>query len=173
LLLQEVFSILLAPCVLYYKLPESASEIIDFFRDCTVQIDSVGYICSFASFDFEKHGNMQYGAPEEARNKRYVSTHGKLEQSFLNFKANHPNWDPGVQGSQYLSRVLTKRPPTGRSHFGLVPHQPMHNRQTDMEIQNESYLPMESMVNSIHHGTNLGRELIGLLDAFYDSNKRP
>jgi hypothetical protein len=170
LLLQEIFSILLAPFILYYKLPDSAPEIIDFFRECTVNVDAVGHVCSFAAFDFEKHGDMRYGAPEQARNQKYVSKNGKLEQSFLNFKANHPNWDPGVQGSQYLSRVLKR--PQQRSHLGMVSHQPAYYRQPDIEIQNESYLPMESMMNSVHHGTNLGRELIGLLDAFYDANKR-
>jgi autophagy-related protein 9 len=157
---------------LYYNLPGCATEIIDFFRECTVNSESVGFVCSFAAFDFEKHGNAQYGAPTEpARNRKYVSNNGKLEQSFLNFKANHPNWDPGVQGSQYLSRVLFKRPLPARSHVG-VPYQQSFLRPPEMEQPTDSYLPMESMLQSVHYGTNVGRELVAMLDAFYDSNKR-
>jgi autophagy-related protein 9 len=129
-------------------------------------------VCSFAVFDFEKHGNARYGAATEtARNRKYVSNNGKLEQSFLNFKANHPNWDPGVQGSQYLSRVLFKRPLPGRSHMG-IPHQQSFLRPPDMEQPTDSYQPMESMFQSVHYGTNVGRELVAMLDAFYDANKR-
>lgn len=36
-----------------------ALGIVDFIRDFTVRVDSMGYICSFSVFDFEKHGDYK------------------------------------------------------------------------------------------------------------------
>lgn len=59
LLMQELVSVLFAPIILYHSLPSSAPKILDFIREFTVHVDSIGYVCSFAVFDFEKHGNVQ------------------------------------------------------------------------------------------------------------------
>ncbi|CAJ0766075.1 4724_t:CDS:10 [Entrophospora sp. SA101] len=81
-------------------------DIVDFFREFTVHVDDIGYVCSFAVFDFKKHGDVKYGAPTEAHNEYYVSKDGKMEKSFLNFKANHPDWEPtDPTGSLFLSKM--------------------------------------------------------------------
>jgi autophagy-related protein 9 len=56
---QELTSVLLTPLVLWYSLPRCAPAIIDFFRDFTVHVDGRGYVCSFAEFDFHRHGNVK------------------------------------------------------------------------------------------------------------------
>ncbi|KAJ3299801.1 autophagy protein atg9 [Borealophlyctis nickersoniae] len=140
LFLYEILSVVSAPFILYWSLPPCAENIVDFFREFTVHVDSLGYVCSFAVFDFRKHGNakvggeengeplfalrvadrpsvialilhsaLQYGAPSEAPNEHFVSKGGKMEQSFLNFKVNNPDWDPGMEGSQYLNTVIARR----------------------------------------------------------------
>ncbi|CAG8482148.1 19241_t:CDS:10 [Dentiscutata erythropus] len=85
---------------------DTDDHIIDFFREFTVHVDGLGYVCSFAVFDFKRHGNVKYGAPAEVENEYYLSKDGKMEKSFLNFKANHPDWEPtDPAGSLYLSRL--------------------------------------------------------------------
>lgn len=59
LLMYELLSVLLVPLILYTSLSDSAGRIVDFFREFTIHVESVGYICSFAIFDFEKHGNVK------------------------------------------------------------------------------------------------------------------
>jgi autophagy-related protein 9 len=86
LFLQEILSILFTPLVLWYSLPQSSTQIIDFFREFTVHVDGLGYVCSFALFDFRRHGNVKYGAPVAIEDEHYVSNGGKMEKSFLNFK---------------------------------------------------------------------------------------
>ncbi|KAI8823449.1 APG9-domain-containing protein [Fimicolochytrium jonesii] len=91
LFLEEVASVAFAPIIFFYSLPTCAGEIIDFFREFTVHVDGIGYVCSFAVWDFRKFGNakvggVQYGAPTQGRNDYYSSKGGKMEQSFLNFK---------------------------------------------------------------------------------------
>ncbi|RKP07115.1 APG9-domain-containing protein [Thamnocephalis sphaerospora] len=86
LLLQEILAVLLTPLVLWFSLPACSEQIVDFFREFTVHVDGVGYVCSFALFDFKRHGNVRYGAPSEAANEHFVSKEGKMEKSFVNFK---------------------------------------------------------------------------------------
>lgn len=56
---QELISVLLTPLVLWFSLPKCAPAIIDFFREFTVHVDGLGYVCSFAVFDFQRHGNVK------------------------------------------------------------------------------------------------------------------
>lgn len=83
---QELISVVLTPFVLWFSLPVCAPAIIDFFREFSVHVDGRGYVCSFAEFNFERHGNVKFGAPSQAQDKKMVSNEGKMEKSFLNFK---------------------------------------------------------------------------------------
>lgn len=87
LFFQELLSVLFAPLVLCFSLPKSADQIIDFFREFTVHVNGLGYVCSFAQFDFERHGNVKYGVQgATVDDEYYLSKEGKMEKSFLNFK---------------------------------------------------------------------------------------
>ncbi|TFY79404.1 hypothetical protein EWM64_g4608 [Hericium alpestre] len=102
----ELVSVVLTPWILWFSLPRCAPSIIDFFREFTVHVDGLGFVCSFAVFDFQRHGNVKFGAPTEATDERLMSKEGKMEKSFLNFKAAHPDWMPSdPSGSLYLSRM--------------------------------------------------------------------
>lgn len=61
LLIQELLSIIVTPFILYYRLPTCCDRIVEFFREFTVHVDGLGYVCSFALFDFRNHGNPSYG----------------------------------------------------------------------------------------------------------------
>lgn len=56
---QELLSVILTPFVLWYSLPLCAPALVDFFREFTVHVDGLGYVCSFAVFDFQRHGNIK------------------------------------------------------------------------------------------------------------------
>lgn len=63
LFLQEIVSVITTPFVLWFSLPPGAPAIIDFFHDFTVWVPGRGYICSFAEFDFKRHGNVKVRTP--------------------------------------------------------------------------------------------------------------
>eukprot|EP00842_Homolaphlyctis_polyrhiza_P005352 jgi/Hompol1/5818/HPOL_004766-RA len=79
-----------APIILYYSLPPCAPAIVDFFREFSVHVDSIGYVCSFAVFDFKRHGNVKFGVQVgqagQTPTQNMVSNEGKMEHSFINFK---------------------------------------------------------------------------------------
>jgi autophagy-related protein 9 len=54
--IEELLSVFFTPFILYFSLPKCSERIIDFFREFTVHIDGVGYVCSFGMFDFKKPG---------------------------------------------------------------------------------------------------------------------
>ena len=54
--LGEVMSVIFTPFVLWVSLSNRSERIIDFFREFTVHVDGIGYVCSFAVFDFQKPG---------------------------------------------------------------------------------------------------------------------
>jgi hypothetical protein len=88
-----MLSILLAPFVLIFSLPQCASAIVDFFREFTVHVDGVGWVCTFSVFDFRRLD----GDHGKAKTRAHIDMEEKLEQSVLNFKSHHPAWKPAGQ----------------------------------------------------------------------------
>lgn len=125
---QEFLSVVLTPFILWYSLPPCAAAIVDFFREFSVHVDGLDYVCSFAVFDFKRHGNVKYGAPTEAHEDRLMSKEGKMEKSFLNFKAANPQWNPtDPTGSLYLSR-MAEFGGNHHHHTGLPRRSASHTR---------------------------------------------
>jgi autophagy-related protein 9 len=110
--LNEILSMIFTPFVLWFSLPNCSDRIIDFFREFTVHVDGLGYVCSFAEFNFKKQGNglqqeltaanqqQPRGAQETTaqtlREDYYATKDQKLEASywgFMNDYARNPNTD--------------------------------------------------------------------------------
>jgi len=106
--LQEIASIVVAPFWMIFVLPNEAANIIHFVHEFTENCDELGDVCAFAAFDFELHGNANYGAPV-ARDKRYRSKLGKMEKSFLTFVENNPNYKPGPHGQVLLTSLKAQK----------------------------------------------------------------
>lgn len=72
--LQEIMSVVLTPFVLWFSLPQCAPAIIDFFHDFTVHIPGRGFVCSFAEFDFARHGNVKVKGLHPASQVKRLTT---------------------------------------------------------------------------------------------------
>ena len=97
LFLRECLGLLTNPLVLYFAIPNAAEELIDFFREFTVGVEGLGYVCSFAQFDLQRHGQESglLAANEE-----------KLEKSVIAFKSNYPHWRPAQETTAaFLQRL--------------------------------------------------------------------
>ena len=110
ILLQEFLGCVTTPILLIFVMPFRAAEILEFVRTFTVHVEGVGHVCSFALFDFARHGDVRYGAPVDAP-KSQRSRDGKMEQAYLNFKSQHPTWrandDAGDAGDALLHNIST------------------------------------------------------------------
>lgn len=102
--LEEVLSIIFTPLVLWFTLPKCSDRIIDFFREFTVHVDGLGYVCSFAVFDFKKGvgsiaPNGAANAAEGLRDEYYSTKHGKMAASYYGFLDNYvTNPKTGIPG---------------------------------------------------------------------------
>ncbi|XP_041007404.1 autophagy-related protein 9 isoform X2 [Juglans microcarpa x Juglans regia] len=87
---------------------QRVDDILQFIADFTVNVEGVGHVCSFCIFDFQKHGNSNYGSPYNAlRSER--SSQGKMEKSFLSFQSSYPSWEANALGKQFVSNLRTFR----------------------------------------------------------------
>ncbi|KLT42729.1 APG9-domain-containing protein [Cutaneotrichosporon oleaginosum] len=140
---QEIVSVLLTPFILWFSLAPSSGAIIDFFREFTVHVEDLGFVCSFAVFDFHRPGNIGPEAAAAAAAVEETTPVGmgrrlsarpataapptappaparnvndnKMEKSFLHFKATHPDWQPSDPSSSvFLDRLMAAVPHSGQ-----------------------------------------------------------
>ncbi|TDZ28085.1 Autophagy-related protein 9 [Colletotrichum spinosum] len=115
ILIEEILGIITASLVLIISAPKCSDQIIDFFREFTIHVDGVGYVCSFAVFDFKAAAGkeMKPSASGDVREDYYSTKHGKMAASYYGFLENYViNPKTGM-----ASHV----PPGSRHHFQPPP----------------------------------------------------
>ncbi|CCT67434.1 probable APG9-integral membrane protein required for Cvt and autophagy transport [Fusarium fujikuroi] len=99
--LEEVMGIVTTPMLLLFSLPKCSDQIVDFFREFTIHVDGLGYVCSFAVFDFQKGpGNTGHqGQRPDVREDYYSTKHNKMAASYFGFLDNYvTNPKTGIPG---------------------------------------------------------------------------
>ncbi|KAI9279166.1 autophagy protein Apg9-domain-containing protein [Sporodiniella umbellata] len=189
LFLQELLSVFFAPLVLCFSLPKSADQIVDFIREFTVHENGLGYVCSFAKFDFERHGNPKYGVQGvTADDEYYMSKEGKMEKSLVNFKTNHPHWEPAdLAGSLYLSRLERfknekrkdsppNEEPIRLNKYGIpaVPSSLGDSFEQETHTWRRPTIAEEDEEEEFNErGEVVKKNVVGILNQFYDYNNNP
>lgn len=80
IIFNEILSLILTPFILWFKISNSSSAIIDFFREYSVHVDGLGHVCYFAVFNFEeKDKNMMFDLNRKKLKKK-SQVKGKREQ---------------------------------------------------------------------------------------------
>ena len=101
--IEEIIGILLTPLVLWFSLPNCSDKVVDFFREFTLHVDGLGYVCSFAVFDFKSGGNRvaqaQVGDKQNLREDYYSTKHDKMAASYWGFVDHYAN--NNARGPQY------------------------------------------------------------------------
>lgn len=118
-LLTELLSPVATPIILYFYLRPRAVDIVDFFRNFTVEVVGVGDVCSFALMDVRRHGNptwhttvtpMQHVDPP---NQYSQAEDGKTELSLIHFTKTNPKWRPPQEAEMFVNALKEQtRDPT-------------------------------------------------------------
>ncbi|KAI9772012.1 MAG: autophagy protein atg9 [Geoglossum simile] len=116
--IEEMLSIIFTPFVLWFSLPKCSDRLVDFFREFTVHVDGLGYVCSFAVFDFKKGGNniaqqRQEDGDRGLRDDFFSTKDGKMLASYYGFLDNYAT-NPRAAGAPPLH-------PGGKRHFHPPP----------------------------------------------------
>lgn len=184
ILFQELLGVLTTPFILLFSLPSCTDRLVEFFREFTVHVDGVGYVCSFALFNFERHGNKRYGggggSGGEAGgtttiDKSQCTRQGKMEKSFLSFVANNPNWVPDQSGTRYLARLAdfelsqsqSLRPADSMIGGSVVFRKPMRPAPPSTTTRRGMIIPEEE--SDEDPGPRNG--IISILNQYYDSQR--
>ncbi|XP_053322056.1 autophagy-related protein 9A-like [Spea bombifrons] len=108
-ILEELLSPIITPFILIFSLRHKSLEIIDFFRNFSVEVVGVGDICSFAQMDIRKHGNPQWLSDGQTQASVYQQAeNGKTELSLMHFAITNPHWQPPLESSVFIGHVKEK-----------------------------------------------------------------
>ncbi|CAL0316833.1 unnamed protein product [Lupinus luteus] len=159
MLLEEMSSIFLTPYLLLFVVPKRVEDILQFIADFTVNVEGVGHICSFSNFDFQEHGNSNYGSPHNAPHSRR-SSWGKFEKSFLSFQSSYPSWESNAQGKQFLQNLRTFREQKLPRHVNRYSYSPprMWKGSPNMESNEDRkrFISREMSHHTFETGNHLG-----------------
>ncbi|XP_064647914.1 autophagy-related protein 9A-like [Lineus longissimus] len=105
-LLEELFSPIITPLILCFSLRHKSLELVDFYRNFTVEVIGVGDVCSFAQMDIKRHGNPEWvGQIEIKPSRSEQAEHGKTELSLMHFTLTNPEWKPPEDCSMFLTNI--------------------------------------------------------------------
>ncbi|KAH3680943.1 hypothetical protein WICMUC_000086 [Wickerhamomyces mucosus] len=112
-LIREIASLIMTPFILWFSLPKSSDRIVDFFREYSVHVDGLGYVCTFAMFNFEKIKNNNNRFKKQERTTHYNSSEEKMMKSYLYFLDSYGDYE-------------TQRNPVNNNNKTKY-HHPLHN----------------------------------------------
>ena len=91
----EIASVLVVPLVFLWRLRECSVKIVRFYRECSVHVQNLGHVCSYALFEMRQNGTATSPLSQ-----------GKMEMSLISFKSNYPDWNPSdPRASQLLEQI--------------------------------------------------------------------
>ncbi|XP_037098391.1 autophagy-related protein 9A [Syngnathus acus] len=117
-ILEELLSPVVTPIILIFCLRRKSLEIIDFFRNFTVEVVGVGDTCSFAQMDIRQHGHPAWMSEGKTEASIYQQAEdGKTELSLMHFAITNPQWQPPRETTHFISQLKERvqREATGAS----------------------------------------------------------
>ncbi|WEW60597.1 autophagy protein atg9 [Emydomyces testavorans] len=161
--LEEILSMIFTPFVLWFSLPKCSDRLIDFFREFTVHVDGLGYVCSFAVFDFKRGTNLLPPEPHhhpknlhDLRGDYFSAKDGKMLASYYGFLDHYAvNARPG---HAYEGQSHPQPPfPTTLSRPQPATNQLQLSRMDRWDHgQQQQYIPRQSMVRTPRFGPTTG-----------------
>lgn len=105
-LIEELLSPIITPFILCFYLRHRAMDIVDFYRNFTVDVIGVGDVCSFAQMDVRRHGHPYWLSDGQTQANQYEQAeNGKTELSLMHFTLTNPNWIPPEQSHMFLNNL--------------------------------------------------------------------
>ncbi|PSK36522.1 hypothetical protein C7M61_003995 [Candidozyma pseudohaemuli] len=176
IILNEILSLILTPFVLWFKVSSNSSAIIDFFRDYSIHVDGLGYVCYFAMFNFEeKDKNMMHNMNKK-KQRRHESrvkkeSRDKAKHSDLEVSSDDMS-DPDLN-SYYQDDKMIKSYMYFLESYGNGDPKKTRQPQRAQQLNSSRYpraapSPKEGPSSSLHMSKGQWNGLA--LDSVYESN---
>ncbi|XP_072029562.1 autophagy-related protein 9A-like [Amphiura filiformis] len=103
---EELLSPIVTPFVLCFHLRTKTLDIVDFYRNFSVDVVGVGDVCSFAQMDIRTHGNPRWLSEGKSEASQYQQAEdGKTELSLMHFTMTNPKWKPPQQSEYFINAL--------------------------------------------------------------------
>ena len=142
IIVEELLSPIVSPYILYRHMSNKSFDIVDFFRNCTIEIPSIGDVCSFAMMNIEKNGNPSLRREFEGRHQS-GSTFGGGGGGDHNTTANHRN-------NQATSSSGDKPSPSGVEQRSFINRGDSYNLKVVEDIENFGDLKSKPAIPTEH-----------------------
>lgn len=112
IIIEELLSPIVSPYILYRHMRNKSFDIVDFFRNCTIEIPSIGDVCSFAMMNIEKNGNPSLrrefegrhnSGPTNTNNSSNTNSGGSVDQVATSSSKNSPTSTDEQQAQQRIT----------------------------------------------------------------------
>ncbi|KAF3824126.1 hypothetical protein GH733_008411 [Mirounga leonina] len=158
-ILEELLSPIVTPLILIFCLRPRALEIIDFFRNFTVEVVGVGDTCSFAQMDWLSGGQTEASVYQQAED-------GKTELSLMHFAITNPGWQPPRESTAFLGflkeQVQRDGAAAGLAQGGLLPENALFTSIQSLQSESEPLSLIANVVaGSSCRGPPLPKDLQG------------
>ncbi|XP_074659348.1 autophagy-related protein 9A-like [Tubulanus polymorphus] len=146
-ILEELLSPLITPFILCFSLRHRTLDVIDFFRNFTVEVVGVGDVCSFAQMDVRKHGNRQW-VDEDLTNANHYqqAENGKTELSLMHFTLTNPEWKPPQDCSLFIHNVKQQAQRDASNTLGPLQENALFNSINTLSSNGPGYSSMMSSI---------------------------
>uniref|UniRef100_A0A8C4EAY5 Autophagy-related protein 9 n=1 Tax=Dicentrarchus labrax TaxID=13489 RepID=A0A8C4EAY5_DICLA len=149
-ILEELISPVVTPIILIFCLRRKSLEIIDFFRNFTVEVVGVGDTCSFAQMDIRQHGHPAWMSEGKTEASIYQQAEdGKTELSLMHFAITNPQWHPPQETTHFISQLKER---VHREATGASDTHPLSLSESEPRSLIANLLGGPSTLNSVHFG---------------------
>uniref|UniRef100_A0A8D0HCT9 Autophagy-related protein 9 n=1 Tax=Sphenodon punctatus TaxID=8508 RepID=A0A8D0HCT9_SPHPU len=156
-ILEELLSPIVTPLILIFCLRPKSLEIIDFFRNFTVEVVGVGDTCSFAQMDVRQHGHPAWMSAGKTEASIYQQAEdGKTELSLMHFAITNPHWQPPRESTAFIG--FLKERVQRDSSVALAQHTALPDNALFTSIQS---LQSESEPHSLITNVIVGSSVLG------------
>jgi len=149
ILVRELSSLILTPFILWFSLPKSSNRIVDFFREFSVHVDGLGYVCTFAMFNFDKaKPTAKSVAKKNANDPRgpyYKSGEDKMMKSYLHFIDSYSNNETHRNGRP-IQKINKMHPLHHSIHAGKMsqPQSPVQWHAHHEDFGSQSFMTTQA-----------------------------
>ncbi|KAF2195237.1 autophagy protein-like protein Apg9 [Zopfia rhizophila CBS 207.26] len=129
---EEVFSMIITPFLLIFRLPQCSERIVDFFREFSIHVDGLGVVCSYSQFPFKKGVNNapanRAGGNEDPdlRADYFMARDNKMLASYYGFLDTYAGSGRGHYNGRLQGRGSFHPPPSFPNTFGPMSAHAQH-----------------------------------------------